>query len=39
MTYKTSVLYANELIRLSEAENNYTYLHRGYLQKGMLAAY
>lgn len=31
---KLSVLYANELIRLSEAENNYTYLHRGYLQKG-----
>ncbi|MFT5251996.1 MAG: adenylate cyclase [Flavobacteriales bacterium] len=31
---KLSVLYANELIRLSKAENNYTYLHRGYLQKG-----
>ena len=31
---KLSLHYANELIRLSKIQNNYTYLHRGYLQKG-----
>ncbi|MDQ6469472.1 hypothetical protein RB619_02370 [Flavobacterium sp. LHD-80] len=31
---KTSLKYANELISLSKKENNYLYLHRGYLQKG-----
>jgi class 3 adenylate cyclase len=31
---KLSLFYANELIRLSESKKNYTYLHRGYLQKG-----
>ncbi|WP_243739260.1 adenylate/guanylate cyclase domain-containing protein [Flavobacterium sp. 245] len=31
---KTSLKYANELIQLSKKENNYLYLHRGYLQKG-----
>ncbi|WP_246074186.1 adenylate/guanylate cyclase domain-containing protein [Flavobacterium daemonense] len=31
---KTSLKYANELIRLSIKEKNYLYLHRGYLQKG-----
>lgn len=31
---KLSLKYADELIRLSKAGNNYLYLHRGYLQKG-----
>ena len=31
---KLSLHYANELIRLSKIQKNYTYLHRGYLQKG-----
>jgi hypothetical protein len=30
---KLSVLYANELIRLSEAENNYTYLHQAIFKR------
>ncbi len=31
---KLSLKYADELIALSKATNNYLYLHRGYLQKG-----
>jgi len=31
---KLSLKYADELITLSKATNNYLYLHRGYLQKG-----
>lgn len=31
---KLSLKYANELIKLSKKDNNYIYLHRGYLQQG-----
>ena len=32
--FELSLRYANELISLSEQEDNYLYIHRGYLQKG-----